>query len=86
MEDALGDLMWNMCPSTVFVLILVLMEDALGVCKRFLWQGGRRMSLNPCFNGRCSRRKSCNQERELNSCVLILVLMEDALGGEFIVH
>ena len=37
------------------------------------------ISLNPCFNGRCTRTKSKNKKAAL-SAVLILVLMEDALA------
>ena len=38
------------------------------------------VSLNPCFNGRCSARQLSWRIR-YRPCVLILVLMEDALRG-----
>ena len=38
------------------------------------------VGLNPCFNGRCSRREYVFDEAAENRIVLILVLMEDALG------
>ena len=38
------------------------------------------LSLNPCFNGRCTRTQSvCNENLQKEKKVLILVLMEDAL-------
>ena len=60
------------------VLILVLMEDTLGVFQETLIKK-LQPCLNPCFNGRYSRSERCSS-RELCSCVLILVLMEDTLG------
>ena len=53
------------------------MEDALVQCRGCsltVWQ----FSLNPCFNGRCTRT---NRQGMTNNelIVLILVLMEDAL-------
>ena len=38
------------------VLVLVLMEDAL-VRMTYLLMSGMSKSLNPCFNGRCTRTK-----------------------------
>ena len=62
------------------VLILVLMEDGLGVRKLFNNKKPEDC-LNPCFNGRWTR-----SARIANACqqyldVLILVLMEDGLGA-----
>ena len=56
MEDALvlsHLLQWEVL---LFVLILVLMEDAL-VLNNFTVTG-YVCSLNPCFNGRCTRTES----------------------------
>ncbi len=55
------------------------MEDALGVVGD---QGSERIihGLNPCFNGRCTRRHMFRNEC-FSLLVLILVLMEDALGA-----
>ena len=62
------------------VLILVLMEDTLGV-EVLILQCILTMSLNPCSNGRYSR--SILQEDVVSGQeVLILVLMEDTLGGK----
>ena len=36
-------------------------------------------SLNPCFNGRCTRTDFGNNQEVKQKSVLILVLMEDAL-------
>ena len=38
------------------------------------------ISLNPCFNGRCTRTAGDNATHDLKNRVLILVLMEDALA------
>ena len=38
---------------TILVLILVLMEDALVLLKSS-WKRKKIVSLNPCFNGRCT--------------------------------
>ena len=60
------------------VLILVLMEDTLGVS--IIDRSNLPITcLNPCFNGRYSRRKIKSYERN-EQFVLILVLMEDTLG------
>ena len=64
------------------VLILVLMEDALG---DIVLNDGSVVDydcLNPCFNGRCSRSFSSTRRYNRQSSVLILVLMEDALGDK----
>ena len=55
------------------------MEDTLGVENSFL--AVSKQSLNPCSNGRYSRRQEYFKTRS-KSIVLILVLMEDTLGGE----
>ena len=36
-------------------------------------------SLNPCFNGRCTRTVNEELDKYMRELVLILVLMEDAL-------
>ena len=38
-----------------------------------------KSSLNPCFNGRCTRTCVFSPTTEKTGTVLILVLMEDAL-------
>ncbi|GEM_PF-1517131 len=55
------------------------MEDALvhSGCPEFLRL--HLNSLNPCFNGRCTRTCNENLQQEKKEIVLILVLMEDAL-------
>ena len=60
------------------VLILVLMEDTLGVSDA-LKEEINTTGLNPCSNGRYSRSM---KKLEFNKRVkvLILVLMEDTLG------
>ena len=60
------------------VLILVLMEDGLGL-SRWSFSTTRAQSLNPCFNGRWSRTDGCLR-LDCPEDVLILVLMEDGLG------
>ena len=67
--------------SKRYVLILVLMEDALAPYRIFKLRRLAVESLNPCFNGRCTR--TLTKKLYLvthNICVLILVLMEDALA------
>ena len=55
MEDTLGGVgKSNCCGSRPCVLILVLMEDTLGV-EVLILQCILTMSLNPCSNGRYSR-------------------------------
>ena len=53
------------------------MEDTLGVLI-YDRKGKNKKCLNPCSNGRYSRRLSCLTLRV--ATVLILVLMEDTLG------
>ena len=54
------------------------MEDTLGVS--IIDRSNLPITcLNPCFNGRYSRRKIKSYERN-EQFVLILVLMEDTLG------
>ena len=61
MEDGLGEGTNYQPTFEVKVLILVLMEDGLGVM--FLTvSGALALSLNPCFNGRWSRRGSVHLE------------------------
>ena len=66
MEDTLGDV--EIFPNlfSVTVLILVLMEDTLGVYAKITCKIPLR-SLNPCSNGRYSRRdvKSCGKVMNL---------------------
>ena len=70
MEDTLGGIVRNPKNNNLFVLILVLMEDTLGGI--IIKHSERRGSLNPCFNGRYSRRKITfpvwNIEMSLNPC------------------
>ena len=56
------------------------MEDALALTDFTL----RRIesSLNPCFNGRCTRTSGTSIVTCVFSPVLILVLMEDALAPQ----
>ena len=56
------------------------MEDTLGVHAFFQVYACEAISLNPCSNGRYSRR---DDKKLIRPCfsVLILVLMEDTLGG-----
>ena len=79
MEDTLGELDKTGQEASILVLILVLMEDTLGV-KAGVRVLNHNISLNPCSNGRYSRRKEINSFGGLRE-VLILVLMEDTLGG-----
>ena len=54
------------------------MEDAL--VQTLMEVTGRCLcSLNPCFNGRCTRTAAVNNHLGSGKVVLILVLMEDAL-------
>ena len=55
------------------------MEDTLGEFFSYRLHLQRR-SLNPCFNGRYSRRRQ-EKSIQIHGLVLILVLMEDTLGG-----
>ena len=55
MEDTLGDDLEYANYKTLEVLILVLMEDTLGETNLFVLIF-QLASLNPCFNGRYSRR------------------------------
>ena len=55
------------------------MEDTLGDL-RIIQNQYYNICLNPCSNGRYSRRPVCMQLK-INSEVLILVLMEDTLGA-----
>ena len=54
MEDALARGLTYIPLSNDSVLILVLMEDALAR-EPFCYSCYRQRSLNPCFNGRCTR-------------------------------
>ena len=55
MEDALVLTMEEIKISLSVVLILVLMEDALVLLSNFQIKEVSGGSLNPCFNGRCTR-------------------------------
>ena len=77
MEDTLGDQQLRE-RSHHWVLILVLMEDTLGDFRRYNYEY-QRSCLNPCSNGRYSRRVPKVKLKGV-ACVLILVLMEDTLG------
>ncbi len=80
MEYALGGNENRQKSTTRLVLILVLMEYALGV-QYNITHLHYDSSLNPCFNGICSRRIPIIID-ESNDKVLILVLMEYALGEQ----
>ena len=54
------------------------MEDAL-VRTIFLSCNIKNLSLNPCFNGRCTSTSPTTEKNGTLATVLILVLMEDAL-------
>ena len=56
------------------------MEDTLGDVVLSHSQCQMNLCLNPCFNGRYSRRFKTGKFSSLSE-VLILVLMEDTLGG-----
>ena len=56
MEDTLGGSGSQARTAVIDVLILVLMEDTLGV-NTLLLLILKVICLNPCFNGRYSRRK-----------------------------
>ena len=62
-----------------YVLILVLMEDTLGVKNSKSAKTIKREGLNPCFNGRYPRSVRVSPSVD-KAIVLILVLMEDTLG------
>ena len=80
MEDTLGENPYEVYSGCCRqVLILVLMEDTLGEERRFADMISS-MCLNPCFNGRCSRRFRYHYQTFRAQRVLILVLMEDTLG------
>ena len=78
MEDALVQMYSRGLVRCGYVLILVLMEDALVHLKQSRKRAGKN-SLNPCFNGRCTRTRPFVAEEQSAILVLILVLMEDAL-------
>ena len=62
------------------VLILVLVEDGLGVNS----QGKKALTphcLNPCFSGGWSRSQVKTEKSSPSRAVLILVLVEDGLGA-----
>ena len=59
MEYALGGLLLKLIEISKLVLILVVMEYALGGGQGLPFGCGW-MSLNPCCNGICSRSKSKN--------------------------
>ncbi len=59
------------------------MEDALGVIVMY-YIVQNEQSLNPCFNGRCTRSSQERISMQIHT-VLILVLMEDALGGYIVI-
>ena len=94
MEDALAPDPSKQVGSNGYVLILVVMEDALAL-GQVVRPIVARDSLNPCCNGRCTRtmakrddfyglerctRTSTKKLTALLETVLILVVMEDALA------
>ena len=81
MEHALGVARYADVISAENVLILIVMEHALGDCSHH--NTHRTMSLNPYCNGTCSRRTK-KQKALWRICVLILIVMEHALGVLFV--
>ena len=73
-----------LCYLCLHVLILVLMEDGLGLVEKE-YKKFRTICLNPCFNGRWSRTYVAIGAKK-SEFVLILVLMEDGLGLSLICH
>ena len=63
MEDTLGGRKGTLESWKICVLILVLMEDTLGATLLRTANFSSRIGLNPCFNGRYSRR--INRDRVL---------------------
>ena len=61
------------------VLVLVLMEYALRLMQKVQNVFSLYKSLNPCFNGICSKTNLCYKQKKATIEVLILVLMEYAL-------
>ena len=66
------------------VLILVLVEDGLGVFKKCQHVNTSWYSLNPCFSGGWSRRMKLEYILVPEKFVLILVLVEDGLGEQLL--
>ena len=79
MEHALGDTEEVCMVGICHVLILIVMEHALGV-----YHGAAvveyQISLNPYCNGTCSRRVFNFYIPRHQELVLILIVMEHALG------
>ena len=82
MEDTLGEchfwFIWNL---SIHVLILIVMEDILGVVPLLLLTT-RHSGLNPYCNGRYSWRRIPGVLLSRNT-VLILIVMEDTLGVKY---
>ena len=72
MEDTLGDIKIVRTPDFRGVLILVLMEDTLGV-NNFSVTGYICKGLNPCSNGRYSRSRRAKTYESFISEVLIII-------------
>ena len=72
MEDTLGDVSVSLSLDKPVVLILVLMEDTLGELRKTVSTLKALPCLNPCSNGRYSRRYACDVINEfdesLNPC------------------
>jgi len=69
------------CTKHCRVLILIVMEHALGVTELYLPCFVPISRLNPYCNGTCSRSTVNTFVTVLNSFVLILIVMEHALGA-----
>ena len=80
MEYALGGKPRKNTNIHRLVLILVVMEYALGEYIGDYIMVMNKRSLNPCCNGICSRRDNNTDGFEDPTEVLILVVMEYALG------
>ena len=57
------------------------MEDGLRDSKWITWVL-LNLSLNPCYNGRYSKRQGRQHSSSRRYVVLILVIMEDTLGDQ----
>ena len=75
-----GDLYNAGIVDVMDVLILVLVEDGLGVFQRMSLSLAHQC-LNPCFSGGWSRRVKKTASTTCKADVLILVLVEDGLGA-----
>ena len=78
MEDTLGDVKRCGEIEKLYVLILVLMEDTLGDLSRGAYKEVAAC-LNPCFNGRYSRR----QQFESTSHEVLIKSLNPCFNGRY---